>query len=603
MKLDVLTLNEQPYEETGVRQRIMPEAQRVSYTIGYISDLHLPNHISPAASKKDIEDFLDSVANEIVRVPIVVICGDISSDFELFKLFLKAIKKAIADYPHPIYSERHIFMVLGNHELYAAKSESYSDAVKRYKKLTDGSCVHVLNNDLWYYKSSSGFMTWKNISNRQLLSADASKIQEDLYGSEIILFGGTGFSQYNPNFNACHKAYGVQFSRETEIKEGKAFEKAYEQITSLLPNYRIVIATHMPIIDWMKEPHPHPNYIYLNGHTHKNSCFFDDRIRVYANNQVGYYSTDFELEKIVLSEPFDIFADYNDGIYTISAADYKAFHYTRGKPINYKSQNNVYLVKRAGFYCFFTTSSNGGLLLLNGGRKEKVTHDIQYYYDNMLDVINQIKIPLNDYTAYLKQISKAIKKIGGTGHIHGSIVDIDFFNHIFVNPNDGKTTPYYADNVIDKVVYPSVGSLLQERCPSLYEKYLVTKMRTPVLAPLDQKKPVTNSPFEYKETDMYWISHLFFKMEKLYDNILAVWPEEIKPPKRDKAEKRILAEHTDTVKERYVIDCGTVLSDSGDRVVVSYNDMPFPTEKTVYTSSKGRYIEYNGKRCYLKKQE
>ncbi len=51
-------------------------------------------------------------------------------------------------------------------------------------------------------------------------------------------------------------------------------------------------------------------------------------------------------------------------------------------------------------------------------------------------------------------------------------VDIDFYNHIYLNPIDGKVVPYYALSTYDKWVYKDVKSLLLERCPELIDRYL-----------------------------------------------------------------------------------------------------------------------------------
>ena len=49
-----------------------------------------------------------------------------------------------------------------------------------------------------------------------------------------------------------------------------------------------------------------------------------------------------------------------------------------------------------------------------------------------------MKAAFTPYRNALKTISKEIRAFGGNGNIHGCIIDIDFFNHIYVNPFDGK---------------------------------------------------------------------------------------------------------------------------------------------------------------------
>ena len=41
-----------------------------------------------------------------------------------------------------------------------------------------------------------------------------------------------------------------------------------------------------------------------------------------------------------------------------------------------------------------------------------------------------IKEGTKSYYEYINQLSDYIKSIGGSGNVHGTIVDIDFYNHV-----------------------------------------------------------------------------------------------------------------------------------------------------------------------------
>ena len=58
-------------------------------------------------------------------------------------------------------------------------------------------------------------------------------------------------------------------------------------------------------------------------------------------------------------------------------------------------------------------------------------------------------------------ISDEVSAIGGTGAVHGCIVDIDWFNHVYLNPFDGKVTPYFAMDMTGKLVFNNMESLLE----------------------------------------------------------------------------------------------------------------------------------------------
>ena len=49
-----------------------------------------------------------------------------------------------------------------------------------------------------------------------------------------------------------------------------------------------------------------------------------------------------------------------------------------------------------------------------------------------------------------------------SGRIHGCIIDIDFYNHVYVNPVNMKVTGYYALDIINKKVYGNIPELLKQ---------------------------------------------------------------------------------------------------------------------------------------------
>ena len=67
---------------------------------------------------------------------------------------------------------------------------------------------------------------------------------------------------------------------------------------------------------------------------------------------------------------------------------------------------------------------------------------------------------------------RKLEKIGGRGWIHGCIIDIDYYNHVYVNPVDMTVRSYWASDIINKLVYPTVPALLKAECPELYANYL-----------------------------------------------------------------------------------------------------------------------------------
>ena len=190
--------------------------------------------------------------------------------------------------------------------------------------------------------------------------------------------------------------------------------------------------------------------------------------------------------------------------------------------------NHENLLKKNGFYCFIHKSELGTLSMLNGGAFYKLRiQRLKYYYANMDRMIESIKKPLDKYSEYQQNISNEIKKIGGSGRIHGCIIDIDSYNHVYVNPVNMIVTGYYALDIINKKVYGNIPELLKTNCPKLYCNYMKMIEKDDVLILNKKKNEVSKLPQEYLETDIYKASREMKNMQKISYNVLSVWYDSI----------------------------------------------------------------------------
>ena len=130
---------------------------------------------------------------------------------------------------------------------------------------------------------------------------------------------------------------------------------------------------------------------------------------------------------------------------------------------------------------------------------------------------------LEPYNKYLEKISNEIKKIGGVGRYHGCIVDIDFYNHLFVEPKN--IIPYYAEDIKNKMVYPSFSRLLKDNCPKIYNKYLKCIKNNELMLLKVHNIEDNRLPHINLETEMYVYSREILKGQKINDGILALWLE------------------------------------------------------------------------------
>lgn len=136
-------------------------------------------------------------------------------------------------------------------------------------------------------------------------------------------------------------------------------------------------------------------------------------------------------------------------------------------------------------------------------------------------------------------ISDEVSAIGGAGTIHGCIVDIDWFNHVYLNPFDGKITPYFAINMTGKLVFNNMESLLKTSPfpPQLtggipmFSRYssLVKEERLPILSRNANKKwDLAMVPHVVLDKSMYEPSRIMRSIQYIFDqNVLRIWNDAV----------------------------------------------------------------------------
>lgn len=503
------------------------EADHNCQKVNYISDIHLMHRILHAKcrSTEDILYVIQKVVDTIVREAdsILLIAGDVASDFAIFELFIKCLSQTLENEYYPL-----VVFTLGNHELWGLQGLSKSKVVNRYRSLLDKHGMYLLHNDILYIDDHDINDPIHLIKYKELCKMDDKQIVDRLRNARYVILGSLGFSGYNSQFNADSGIYRGAVDRSTEIEESKKFEALYNRLYPILKNKNTVILTHTPKEDWCKEATPDGNLIYVSGHTHKNFYYDDGEFRVYSDNQIGYYNENPHLKTFLMDNDYDCFSDYADGIHKITREQYIDFYRGKNKAMTFTHDIYVlHMLKKNGYYCFIQESPTGRLQILNGGSPKKLERkDIQYYYDNMDEMISTIESPLDKFTSFQENIAKTIKRIGGTGTIHGCIIDIDFNNHIYVNPVDSTVVGYWASDMINKIVYPSIPSLLEKNCPELFGQYIRLLDSESQDSLVLKQQSSAAIPQEYFDTDIYRASREIKKMQKLNSNILSLWNED-----------------------------------------------------------------------------
>lgn len=523
----------------------------------YVSDIHLCHQI-------DFADKTKAEAQEAISVKVkplvesltsergtVIVAGDVADSVDIARMFYQALKKEMKNSGR---GEGHwsIFATLGNHELWDGDPSgmkpvrSVDEVIKSYREMFHDARIYFMQNSLFVrYKRNHPLL----IDEQTLLDADEIELREILAESSFIMLGGIGFAGLNPQFNANDGIYGIipgssgtpipRISHEDEIAQSERFAALHEKVLSCAANKQVIIVTHMPMSDWSHTPH-NPNWIYISGHTHQNCLIRDeDGTTVLSDNQIGYQPRSWHFNAFTFHGRYDPFEQWGDGIYDISTSQYEDFNNGRGITMHsFKRPGQIRMIKREGVYMFFLQGTN--LLILSGGQWAKAEHNIEFYYDNMLLYQQCVRAAFEPYHQALAALSREIKAIGGSGTIHGCIVDIDWWNHVYLNPFDGKITPYFAWNTFEKVMFENIPALLKGAPypPALPDgEPLANRYRAadkqgnlPILSTQarNSDSALATIPEIVRDRRMYDPSRIMRSIQYIFDqNVIRIWNDEV----------------------------------------------------------------------------
>ena len=519
----------------SIVQREIPESSS-AVTTWYVSDLHLEFQLkdlvdSGMSSEEILLTMKESVEDMLLDTPwpegtnIILVAGDVSHSLSLTKHFYGALSKWMST----------VVGVLGNHELWMGDVDGTKNhqpldtVVDEYKKELDE--IHLLDNELLLlYKNQRRVV----LSEETILRASAADLADLCDKATWMILGGVGYSGLNHSFNSKDGIYrGAIANRKEEVDASKRFCRVYRKIEKSCHDKQVIVLTHMPYVDWLPGD-PNPNWIYVSGHTHRNYASGTRKPVILADNQIGYEKKKLRLKRYCLGEAiYDPFASFNDGAYRVEEQDYLDF--LRGRSIQCQGcswAGQIWMLKR-GITYMFLLENDGRLYLLNGGTRKKLPNNsIDYYLNNLNRYAKIINNAFQPYRRAQRAISKEIRRFGGSGTVHGCIIDIDWFNHIYLNPFDGIVTAYWAADMTDKKVYRSVKALLSSECPELLESYTdeVHKGSVSILSGKEvsggQELAVVPEPLLDKS--MYEPSRIMRSIQYLLDNgVVRVWNEDV----------------------------------------------------------------------------
>lgn len=225
----------------------------------------------------------------------------------------------------------------------------------------------------------------------------------------------------------------------------------------------------------------------------------------------------------------ELFHNMSDGIHEISISEDIAFHTVNR--IHCDPRVNkwaaYYVVKNAGCWMFFGERPNTGrLCMLRGAKPLKIEHqDLNYYFERLPEYVAAVRAAYAPYYAVISQLASEVRALGGSGTIHGCIVDIDFNTHVYLNPFDGTVTAYYADDVSERLVYPDITSAFHNDNVS---KALLADGKFPLLNHVVESKrdALVKVPAIMTGTDVYKPSYVLNGLQSILEHgVVRVWNE------------------------------------------------------------------------------
>ena len=499
-------------------------ADRMDAEIFYLTDLHLDIKLRSKLGenyKGRASRYIDTLVRELsqsvwatntaAHMKAIAVGGDVAADMEVVREFYREVGKRFTK----------AFAVLGNHEFWDTRAQGNGDpvdgCVRTYTDMLAECGVHLLHNSLLVRPFDRPVTT---MSEEQILNASMEEIRDFAADSRLTVFGTTGFAALDDVQNAESGMYRSAItSRKQEARYSARADTVYRKLMEAISDQPVLVLSHMPLHSWTTAGYV-PQWTYIHGHNHQNNVTENNGAMDYGDNQIGYGGT-LRLKNLLMHPSDDMFRYMPDGIHGITTDDYRKFMTMKGMHILSCKEKEIVMLKRDGLYMFLAEAPNG-LRILDGGKRLKANHHIGYYYENIPRYAEAIRRFATEYENAIVKVSEAVKKMGGDGRVHGCIVDINYYNHLFLNPFDGKLTPYYATSMRDKYVYPSVEMLVVEKCPALESEF--RKMVRSEDCNLPAVDTGMKEPVYYPETDIYGISIQMYKIQHLTGrNVIRQW--------------------------------------------------------------------------------
>lgn len=356
---------------------------------------------------------------------------------------------------------------------------------------------------------------------------------------------------------------------------------------------------------------------YENDYSEWRNVLGDDRkvLQNFVNKE--FVKTDFKPD------------DFENGIYDISVDDYWTYYTNvvetgnfRFKPL-FSRTSYIKFLKKNRFIMFMSVSKSGSICILHGGSLKKVKMPVEFYYDHLEEYAETIIKKLSKYWDAIFSISRQVQEIKPDkkalrktryseyvelckyinkeydrfdkwydeygkyirfdGKVHGCIVDLDFSNHIYLNPNDGTVSSYNAASMYDKNFYKNLPSLIAAQRPEMlpgYKKLVKGNKNSLLVCDIDKRNELVTIDEEISDEfekvysyDMYDISNRMKMLQTIHDyGLVSVWYDNILNLPLSLPEVR----NNTLLGQSEIMNCGmlaTVIKDKGYKnITVEFGD-------------------------------
>ena len=267
--------------------------------------------------------------------------------------------------------------------------------VNGFREAVEGLQMAFLEDQLMIFKDGCRFV----YESKDLMAAPYTDVKEEMAGSDFAILGSSYISS----------------------------KGLYDDLNDKVP------AANMVVVSGKFDSVFNINWTYLS-----NSIDVPPAgIRVFNDISAELRTFDINLKQ-------NQSMSFKNGTANMNAEQYREFLKGLGMPSTYKTDKDVTILTEGGYSMMFLTIRIFTSTILDGGTLLKIEHPRDYFKENIPEYVKNAKALFMDYYLRLRDVSAAVRRIGGVGTIEGSTVLVDEDLKLVVDPTDSGVVLYRA---------------------------------------------------------------------------------------------------------------------------------------------------------------